>query len=91
MSLEQQMRKHVEKWRGSGLSRSDYAGEVGLAVHKLKYWIRKLEQEKPGGKFLPIGRSAEKIEIELKNGAVVKIPVDVSNESLKRIVELCRC
>lgn len=91
MSLEQQMRKHVEKWRSSGLSRNRYAQQVGLAGHKLTYWIRKLEQVRAEGQFLPIGRSEEKIEIEFKNGAVVKIPFKVSDESLKRIVELCRC
>lgn len=34
MGLEKSMRRHVEKWKESGVSKREYAKRAGMGVHK---------------------------------------------------------
>ena len=94
MTTKEQMKKHIEKWKRSGLSKARYAERAGLGVHKLGYWIQKLDKavgESGEGQFLPIARTEDKIEIELKNGSVIKLPFHTSEKRLQSILEIISC
>ena len=39
--LAQQMLEHVTRQRESGMTIANYAAQVGITTHKLRYWINK--------------------------------------------------
>ena len=49
-------RGHVETWRASGLSQSNYCQQHGLKTHSLSYWqLRQVaHQDKPASKALTL-------------------------------------
>lgn len=93
MRLREEMKRHVEQWRGSGLSKAEYSSRAGISAHKMGYWVRKLGvDEECEGEFLPVGQSEDKLEISLRNGAVLKLSYNISESQLKRILgAVCGC
>lgn len=62
--IEQAMLNHVDQWQKGGLSKKEYAMQLGITRHKFDYWIRK-SKEKQDIKAEGLGF----IEIEKKQDA----------------------
>ena len=45
-SNQEQWRKRVQRWKDSGLTAREFAAEVGLNFHTLRYWSSRLQPEK---------------------------------------------
>ena len=77
MNNEEFMRKHVEAWKRSGLSKPDYASRHNVGYYKLVYWTAKLNKEgKESGRFLPLVPERNDIELTLPSGAVLRMGVE---------------
>jgi hypothetical protein len=55
----EEWRKRVERWRESGLSADQFAGELGINAGTLKFWQYKLNKAKRDG-AAPVRPSKEK-------------------------------
>jgi hypothetical protein len=73
------MRAVVESYQKSGMGPSKFAAREGLSLHQLKYWIKRLKEEKtanPG--FIELaaplaGPVSCLLEIDYPNGVKVKL------------------
>lgn len=67
-------------WKASGLSQSAWCREHGVSLAILGYWRRKLaEGTGPGLAVLPIrvasAPMSDALEVRLRNGIVLRVPV----------------
>ena len=72
-STKEERRTHVENWKKSGLSMSEYCRRNNLAVANLSEWKKSLLRTST--QFKPI-KSLTTIETEAISGSIVEIIVD---------------
>lgn len=93
---EEEARKVVSAWRGSGETMWSFARQHGFVAQRLYRWVRRL---KGGGesseafhpvRLLGVSRGVEgrKIEIELVNGNRVRVGEGFSAEELVRVLDV---
>lgn len=98
--LEWQQRLHNQK--ESGLSVMDFCRQEGFSKCTFYRWVRQLrdgipkqmldedqeQQQTEEGKslFLPVSLKANPVEIELPNGAVLRLPVGVGQAVLVEVI-----
>jgi hypothetical protein len=103
--------KRVERWKASGLTAAEFAAELGISGHSLKWWKWRLGHGKKSAAArksrLParVARSAsevvspltfvemssprgEPLEVVLKSGVRIRVPVDFDPVALGRLVDL---
>lgn len=89
----------IEEWKQSGLSPLDFCKARGLSPNTLNGWQKRLnsthkqERKLKSKNFLPVnvvpgnsGRSPV-IEVQLRNGVVVRFREEIADETLARILE----
>ncbi len=93
--------KHLEQWRGSGLSQAEYCRRHGLKWFQLHYWKKKLGQEAFKGKLrlVPlkvtgsretrpkVGESGLRLSV---NGLTIEIEDHFNAGTLQRVIETVR-
>jgi transposase len=92
---EEEARKVMSAWRGSGETMWAFARENGLVAQRLYRWARQLKGGKSLEVFHPVrlvGVSGvvegRKIEIELVDGRRVRVGEGFSAEELGRVLEV---
>lgn len=45
MNKRAEQNRHIEQWRASGLSQSEYSRRYGLKIATFNYWVRRAEPE----------------------------------------------
>lgn len=45
MNKRAEQNRHIEQWRASGLSQSEYSRRHGLKMATFNYWVRRMEAE----------------------------------------------
>ena len=94
--------KRVERWRGSGLTAEEFAGEVGVNARTLTFWKWKLGQtdrrERTPAKrveFVEVApprtvaaatAPSDAIEVVLGSGVVIRVPAQFDADGLRKIV-----
>ena len=102
MTARDKWRAHVRRWKESGLTRDEFAAQAGLNGGTLAYWKWRLDKEgapkrtakkSAAPKFIELppmtGWSpeyAERIELVLTDGVVVRVPTSFDDESLRRVL-----
>ena len=90
--------RRLSEWRTSGDTVSSFCRRQRVSLATFYYWKRRLSGSSRGTstkvqapKFLPVrlqpGTSAGPIEIQLPNGAVVRLPADVSLGTLREAIQ----
>jgi len=75
-SAESFWREHVEAWRVSGQSRSDYCAALGLARKTFGWWAWRFDRERrpatlpEAGRFLPVEVTEMPVAAEVPTGAL---------------------
>ncbi len=92
---EEEARKVMSAWQGSGATMWAFARENGLVAQRLYRWARQLEVGEKSEAFHPVrllgvSRAVEggKIEIELLDGRRVRVGEGFSAEELGRVLEV---
>ena len=73
------MRAVVERYQKSGMGPSKFAASQGLNLNQLKYWIKKLKEEKtPSSGFIQLAAPLPApvsclLEIDYPNGVKIKL------------------
>lgn len=88
--------KHLEEWRGSGLSMNEYCHRHDLAISTLSKWNQrhgepigiKLKPLKPARISLPLLPSASLLEIRLPNGIQIRLGNAEDTMTFKKILEV---
>jgi transposase-like protein len=81
------------RWERSGLSVSGFCRREGVSVSSFYYWRRRLADDaavESAELFVPLrvtNRAADRIEIELPNRAIVRLPGDCDGALLCRLVQ----
>ncbi len=86
-------KRHVDRWRASGLSQSEYSRQEGLRSNQLSYWYRrdqlsKEEKERVSSAgFVPLqvvtAVEVENLSVKLPSGVVIE-GVTASNVEVVR-------
>lgn len=81
---------HVRSWEKSGLSQSDYCRREKVSLTSFCSWRKRLEGKPSGENFVELTTcsQAEKIELVLQSGLVLKLPISIS---IAKLQELTRC
>ncbi len=53
LTLQQLMFSLIEVWKGSGKTQRDFCKEKEIAYSKFQYWLRKYNEDQPGGNESP--------------------------------------
>ena len=94
----------ARQWRGSGKKARMFAAEHGITAWTLYYWAKRLaRQQRPTRRRLRSRRvtlapvhvvasngSGTDLEVMLVGGDRVRVPVDVSAETLRRVIQVLR-
>jgi hypothetical protein len=88
---------HVQQWRESGLAKSRYCCENGLALSTFQYWITK-SRPSSGGEFAAISTlvvlpftfasKAPSISLMVSNRYAMDIPADFDDATLVRLLSV---
>ena len=88
---EEEARVVVDAWRASGKTVTEFSRSYGIAAARLARWASRLGE--PAVRFHPVRLTeareepgAAVIEIELRNGTVVRLPAGFAIEDLRRIL-----
>lgn len=84
MEKESYWKRHVGAVERSGLKAAEYCRREGIRENQLSYWKSRLGAKKP--EFARVGGGVS-FEIELSNGALVRIPADITGDVLKGLLE----
>jgi transposase len=93
-------RKRVERWKDSGLTAKEFAGETGINAGTLQFWKYKLRKLGPGRRANAASSLLSSIvevqptvvlpesrfEIELGNGRRVRVPATFDAPALKALL-----
>lgn len=92
---EEEARKVVSAWRGSGETMWSFARKHGFVAQRLYRWARQLKGGESSEVFHPVrllgvsrGVEGRKIEIELMNGSRVRVGEGFSAEELGRVLDV---
>ena len=97
---ELEMQSHIEKWKGSGLTKKDYCKGTGLSYDQFKYWckqlgyIKKRRSRNSGTEFVtlqpvePIQTINKPIEITYPNGVRVQISGDTPIKTIHSLIQI---
>lgn len=80
--------RRVREWEESGQSAGAFARGAGLNARTLSWWRWKLSQQVPEG-FVEVTSApmaADRIEVLLENGSIVRVPALFDDDALARIV-----
>ena len=85
----------VDAWRQSGDSLAEFGRRYGVRSRRIAWWAARLPEAGPVEfDFHPVkltgelGRSQdEKLEVELRDGSVIRLPVGFSLEDLRRVLD----
>lgn len=85
----------VDAWRQSGDSLAEFGRRHGVRSRRVAWWAARLPEAGPVDfQFHPVkltgelGRSQdEKLEVELRDGSVIRLPGGFSLEDLRRILD----
>lgn len=87
------MRPIVEAYARFTGSKKSFCSERGIAVHTLDYWRRKFSSDtlgKAAGSFISLELEeplrGRMMEIHYPNGIEVRLPVDVTGETLYKLL-----
>ena len=87
---EEEARVVVDAWRASGETVAQFSRSHGIAAARLARWTARLA---PAVRFHPVRLMQEPeeprravIEIELRDGAIVRLPAGFAIEDLRRIL-----
>lgn len=79
---------HVERWRGSGLSKSEYCRQYGIGMHALSYWVARQREQESAGKPLTLVPAkltsqvevprSEALVLQCANGSRLHLPANTS-------------
>ena len=90
---EQQARKELDAWRGSGQSIDGFARQRGVPGHRLRYWKDRFERDAAtkgkGVSLLPVRMvqtTGAPIEVILPSGYVARVGRGFDEETLLRVV-----
>lgn len=90
---EEDARVVVDAWRASGETVAEFSRTHGIASERLARWAARLGD--PAVRFHPVrltpepeGRGAGVIEIELRDGTIVRLPTGFAIEDLRRILSV---
>lgn len=77
---------------GSGLSASAFATREGIGVERLYRWRRRLASKSVAGRMTPAfvelkAGTAERVEVVLRSGRVLRVSESVDIVTLERLVE----
>jgi transposase len=92
--------RRVARWEKSGLTRSEFAAREGVKATTLGWWRSALRRAaaEPITALVPqamsfvevasVGVEAthERIEVELRNGRVVRVPASFDEDALRRVL-----
>lgn len=87
----------VDAWRASGEGLAGFARRYGIQPRRVSRWARELEERGEPVRFHPVqvvGQGAgvrgeeSRIEIELGDGATVRVPAGFAAEDLARVLEV---
>jgi len=82
----------VSAWRRSGKGISEFAGENGLSVQRLRRWSERVQGGSSGKvRFHPVrvlGGESVAIEVVLLDGRRVRVGEGFSSEELGRVLEV---
>lgn len=53
LTLQQLMFSLIEVWKGSGKTQRDFCKDKEIAYSKFQYWLRKYNEDQPGGNESP--------------------------------------
>jgi hypothetical protein len=99
----EEWQKRVERWRDSGLSAEQFAGELGINAGTLKFWGYKLGKEsreaaksrtprtrsEPDKSFVEVRAEAvASFEVELGNGRRLRVPTTFDPSDLERLLPI---
>jgi len=85
----------VERFRSSGQSVGSYAGEAGISDWTLRRWVTEangLRRPRPPARLVPVrmkpagGGEAERIEVVLVEGTILRVPTTISADKLGALV-----
>lgn len=101
MSMNQKKReyweKHIKGWRESGLKKEEYCNRYHLKHSTFCYWqwVLNKRNAQPKRDFIPIRAvqsspviSNAPIEIKLRNGTVVHLPLSMDVNTLGRLLQV---
>ena len=82
----------LDRLQESGLSARSFAMQEGLNVQRLYKWQRALAGRE-GGPTAPafvevVGGGAAPLEVVLRSGVVLRVPVGFDGETVRRLVEI---
>ena len=81
-------RAALRAFASSGLSQSAFCRREGLDPQRLRAWQRKLGSSREPATFVEIApRLAERVEVVLPSGVVVRVSESVDAAALRRIVD----
>jgi len=87
--------KHIESWKGSGLSQIDYCRENNLSRHRFTYWKLKNNKKANPVKFIPLiskptvpslHSSMEPLKVHVGDRYLIEVGEDFSDETLRRLI-----
>ena len=84
MDKKTQWAKHIRAQEKSGKSVATYCREARLREKAFYYWRRRMQ----GGFIQIAGAEPAKLELEFKNGLIIKVAADIETSALKRLVEV---
>jgi hypothetical protein len=86
----------LERFDGSGLTQAAFAGQQGLSVSTLRFWLRKrrgrARRRSPATRLIPVriaeppASSRSMIEIDVGRGRCVHVPLDADREALAELL-----
>ena len=82
MQKEKRMRGIVSAYYNSDIGAKQFATSKGVTLAQLKYWVKKLNKEKPSSSSFiqvnpcPTSPVNEQIENNYPNGVKIKVPTD---------------
>ena len=91
---EDNAREALDELARSGLSLRAFAAAAGINVQRLVRWRRKMAPASPAGPSKPKGvtfvevrqREAERIEVVLRSGRILRCGEEISEATLRRLV-----
>lgn len=81
----------VSECAESGMSAKEFCAKRGIRADIFYAWRSRFRKERVEGRFVALGGSGERVEVELGNGAKLRVPEKFDTASLKQLVAALSC
>ena len=88
----------VERWKQSGLTAREFADQAGLTLSSLYLWNKQCQASTSSKhvsqsaftelRLANVAASPVVIEVVARNGRIVRVPFDISVQTLRRVLEV---